>query len=58
MAAPVRPPRLRVVVELNSELVATGFYGIRRTVRSIGLSVDEPERFLDCLARRLGEPDA
>lgn len=48
----------RQVVELDSELVATGFYGIRRRVRSIGLSVDEPERFIDCLESRLGTPDA
>lgn len=42
----------RQVVELESERVAIGLYGIRRRVRSIGLSVDEPERFLRCLAGR------
>ncbi|MGH7566885.1 MAG: hypothetical protein ACREK2_08655 [Gemmatimonadota bacterium] len=47
----------RQVVELDSELVATGFYGIRRRVRSIGLSVDEPERFLAAVGLRLGPPD-
>jgi hypothetical protein len=46
----------RQVVVLDSEQVATGFYGLRRRVRSIGLSVDEPERFLRCLERRIGEP--
>lgn len=46
----------RQVVELDSELVAVGFYGIRRRVRSIGLSVDEPERFLRCLEQRLEGP--
>ena len=46
----------RQVVVLDSEEVATGFYGLRRRVRSIGLSVDEPERFLRCLERRIGEP--
>ena len=46
----------RQVVELDSELVATGFYGIRRRVCTIGLSVDEPERFLAAIGRRLGPP--
>jgi hypothetical protein len=46
----------RQVVVLDSEQVATGFYGLRRRVRSIGLCVDEPERFLRCLERRIGEP--
>ena len=46
----------RQVVVLDSEQVATGFYGLRRRVRSIGLSVDEPERFLRCLEPRIGEP--
>jgi len=48
----------RQVVELDSELVATGFYGIRRCVRSIGLSVDEPKRFLEGLRSRLDPPVA
>ena len=43
----------RQVVELDAPLEATGFYGIRRRVRSIGLSVDEPLRFLEGLERRL-----
>jgi hypothetical protein len=43
------------VQRLASGVVATGLYGMRRRVRSIGLSVDEPERFLRCLERRLGE---
>jgi hypothetical protein len=47
----------RQIVELDSELVATGFYGIRRRIRSIGLSVDEPERFLRILERRLETPE-
>ena len=48
----------RQVVELDAPLEATGFYGIRRSVRSIGLSVDDPERFLEVLERRLEErPD-
>jgi hypothetical protein len=46
----------RQVVELDCELEAVGFYGIRRRVRSIGLSVDEPERFLRSLEQRLEEP--
>jgi hypothetical protein len=40
----------RQVVELDAPLEATGFYGIRRCVRSIGLSVDDPGRFLAALA--------
>jgi hypothetical protein len=43
----------RQLVELEAPLEATGFYGIRRRVRSIGLSVDEPERFLEALEGRL-----
>lgn len=46
----------RQVVELDSDLVAIGLYGMRRRVRSIGLSVDDPERFLRCLERRLEKP--
>jgi hypothetical protein len=45
----------RQVVELDAPLEATGFYGIRRTVRSIGLSVDDPGRFLETLAVPTGE---
>jgi hypothetical protein len=48
----------RQVVELDSEVVATGLYGIRRRIRSIGLSVDEPERFFCCLERRLGKAES
>ena len=47
----------RQVVELAAPIEATGFYGIRRRVRSIGLSVDEPGRFLESLERRLGTAD-
>ena len=43
----------RQVVELDAPMEATGFYGIRRQVRTIGLSVDEPERFLAILEGRL-----
>ena len=46
----------RQIVELDSERVAMGLYGIRKRVRSIGLAVDEPERFLRCLAERRGDP--
>lgn len=45
----------RQVVELDAPLEATGFYGIRRRVRSIGLSVDDPARFLEALESRLVE---
>ena len=46
----------RQIVELASELVAVGFYGIRRRVRSIGLSVDDPKRFLAAIESRIGKP--
>ena len=47
----------RQIVELDTPLEATGFYGIRRRVRSIGLSVDEPALFLQALGRRLMTTD-
>lgn len=43
----------RQIVELNAPVEAMGFYGIRRRIRSIGLSVDDPERFLEALERHL-----
>lgn len=46
----------RQVVMLDSAQVATGFYGLRRRVRSIGLRVDEPDRFLSSLALRMRSP--
>ncbi|HEY7473094.1 MAG TPA: hypothetical protein VIE68_12185 [Gemmatimonadota bacterium] len=44
----------RQIVELDGELPAVGFYGIRRRVRSIGLAVDEPGRFLAAVGSRIG----
>lgn len=41
------------VVELRRPVEAIGFYGIRRRVRSIGLSVEDAERFLTLLRSRI-----
>lgn len=48
----------RQVVELDAPLEATGFYGIRRRIRSIGLAVDEPGKFQEALEGRLDRPPA
>jgi hypothetical protein len=42
-----------VRIELDTPIVANGIYGVRRTVRSLALSPDEPQRFIEQLADRL-----
>jgi hypothetical protein len=42
-----------VRLELTTPVVANGAYGVRRSVRSLALSPDDPQRFLERLQTRL-----
>ncbi|HEX9107189.1 MAG TPA: hypothetical protein VF832_08170 [Longimicrobiales bacterium] len=50
-ATPFGPPSL--LLELRDEVVAEGPYGLRRPVRRLGLSPDDPAAFTEALQRRL-----
>ncbi len=52
-ATPFGPPTL--LLDLSSDVVAEGPYGLRRTVRRIGLSPDDPAAFTAALTQRLSK---